>query len=434
MTREELAEYFDCADEIEQAAELIEQIEMGDEAAARELVDLCGSADTAAELTAWYIVDRAADGDPGIAADAVEYSDDGYGVDGTASHTWIQEHDYYYVDGEDHYVHIDGIIVTASGENISRGEYENGGWFTCGECGEVYSNDYGQYHEQRCENICDDCISEIDCGSLHDYSADVFDYVHDRFRVGRHVHSVAGKRLLFGVEVETQAGSGTYADAIAESLISATDFGAFGICKSDGSVTGPECVTVPGDLKAHREVYSWADWCRALRNVGAYGHGSSEEAGMHVHINKAALSQLTVSKILYFVNDSANARLIEAVAQRSPGSYTQRSPKKLGQRRNYDRYELVNITPRTVEIRMFHSNLREERILKNIEFCHALVTWLRDVSLQTLQGGASAEFAAWVFANRKDYPALHAFMAERVRDYAQLQLNIDHADAIRAAA
>jgi hypothetical protein len=65
---------------------------------------------------------------------------------------------------------------------------------------------------------------------------------------------------------------------------------------------------------------------------------------------------------------------------------------------------------------MFHSNLLPERIMKNLEFCDAMVGFLRDISLTDLQQRASKLFCAYVRENRKAYPLLYAFMAERLAE------------------
>ncbi len=246
-----------------------------------------------------------------------------------------------------------------------------------------------------------------------DYSADVLDEVGGFWIKGRR-NAGAGGVLVFGVELETQADCAT---SVAEELMSSTNFEDFGICKEDGSISGPECVTVPADLASHRTRFEWDKWCRALRNAGAHGHGSSESAGIHIHINRRAMSELTVAKLLYWVNDTANATLVETIAQRSPGGYCRRNPVKLGKRRNDDRYELVNITHATVEVRMFHANLLPARIMKNLEFCEALVRFLSETSLREIERDGAQAFLRWVRVHAKSYKVLDAFLRERVRGY-----------------
>ncbi len=81
-------------------------------------------------------------------------------------------------------------------------------------------------------------------------------------------------------------------------------------------------------------------------------------AGLHIHINKKALSPLEVGKLLVFVNDKKNARFIEDIAGRNMNRWCKSETKKIsdGQYRSDDRYEAVNTVPsKTVELRIFNN-------------------------------------------------------------------------------
>lgn len=400
----------------EELKDLRERCEGGDIDAARELIaegEL--DADEACELGGFEEVDYDEDGEPGISDNAVGFSTDGYSEDATADEEHARRVGTY-CDDMSCYVHDDYVYYIAGHGSISAGERESGDYVMCEDCCEDYHIDDVR-RSRRDVYVCSGCWDDYEdgAGALMNYSADVLDEVGGFWVKGQR-KSFAGKALVFGVELETQ---GSSADDIAEELMSNTSFGEFGICKEDGSVSGPECVTVPGDLWSHRNVYKWAEWTKALRDAGAHGHGSSEEAGIHIHINRRALGELTVAKLLYFINDGGNAAFIETIAQRSPGTYCKRNSCKLGKRINDNRYELVNITHATVEVRMFHANLRPERIMKNVEFCHALVSFLKSASLRDVEKRGAWNFCQWLRSNRKDYPELFAFMVERVRGFAE---------------
>ncbi len=121
---------------------------------------------------------------------------------------------------------------------------------------------------------------------------------------------------------------------------------------------------------------------------------------MHVHINKASLTSLQIGKMLVFLNSAAMSQWITAIAQRESNGYCERSQKKVtdGKCASGGRYDIANVAQTTVEIRMFRGSLLTDRVLKNIEFCHALVTYCRDTSIKVIEQWA--EFASWLLKRR----------------------------------
>jgi hypothetical protein len=139
---------------------------------------------------------------------------------------------------------------------------------------------------------------------------------------------------------------------------------------------------------------------------------------MHVHINKAALSPLLIGKLLVFLNHDYTDELVCIIAQRSSNGYCDKAEKRLkdggyawGQGRSADRYERLNVTRTTCEVRIFRGNLRPERVLKNIEFCHAAVGFCRDVSMQDV--ASPRAFKDFLLKNRSIYPELVRFLGEK---------------------
>ena len=181
------------------------------------------------------------------------------------------------------------------------------------------------------------------------------------------------------------------------------------IVKEDGSLGtgGAELVSIPLSLIEHR-THGWRNVFKAAAIHGAES-ASTTTCGIHVHINRSALTSWQIGGLLVFINSETCADLIEHVAQRSPTQYCQRKPKKFGEH-NYSKYELVNVKEHTVEIRMFRGNMREDRMLKNLEFCHALVTWLGQSEGSGQPVESPTEFRHWVLDNAKAYPELAKFL------------------------
>lgn len=236
---------------------------------------------------------------------------------------------------------------------------------------------------------------ELD-GDLYSYSSDVLQVL------GK---SRPDKELVFGVELEMEC---TSVRRTMQAIGGARgpDF----ICKSDGSLdNGAELVTLPFTLDHHRNTFDWPGISRKVIAAGA-SSGTTSTCGIHVHANKAALSPLQIGKMLVFLNADDNARFVDLIAQRRSNGYARRdSGKKLkdGKWNSENRYDILNVGPRTVEFRLFKGNLRPERILKNLEFCHAVITYCATASMQELD---VLWFASFLRKNRGMYPNLCRFL------------------------
>jgi hypothetical protein len=150
------------------------------------------------------------------------------------------------------------------------------------------------------------------------------------------------------------------------------------ILKSDGSLNcGVELVTIPLTLEQHKKDFDWHAVLKPVARIAKSGAGTTS-CGIHVHINKRALTALQIGKMLVFANSPACARQLTVIAQRESNGYCNRSKK------------------------------RPERVLKNLEFCHALVTYCRDCSLADIERWDL--FADWLLKRRGQYPELVKFL------------------------
>lgn len=236
-----------------------------------------------------------------------------------------------------------------------------------------------------------------------EYRANVLAYCeHDK-------KALAAGALMFGVELEMEP---TGEDNLVEVLGGNTSQRF--ILKSDGSLDegGVELVTVPLTLEQHRTEFGWERTLAPLLPVAKSGRRTTH-CGMHVHINKRALTPLTIGKMLVLTNSAANAPLMTDIAQRASTGYCSRDTRKKvtdGNKSGYNRYDMVNLTnSRTVEIRIFRGNLRWERVIKNLEFCHALVTYCKDASIRAVE--TPKDFLGWLVRHRAEYPYLTEFLA-----------------------
>lgn len=223
--------------------------------------------------------------------------------------------------------------------------------------------------------------------------------------------------LVFGVELEMEPLPGRRSSQLIEAL--GGSVGNNFILKSDGSLNdGVELVTMPFTLEQHRKGLG-VDWKTVLASVAdkAMSGLGTDRCGIHIHINKKALSALTIGKMLVFLNSPNLAQLVTQIAQRSSSSYCQRDTKKkitdgiAGKSAN--RYDIMNVSVRhpTCELRMFKGNLAYERVIKNIEFCHALVQYCRASSAAELADWGM--FTRWLVNNRGMYPHLVQFLIDK---------------------
>lgn len=298
---------------------------------------------------------------------------------------------------------------------ICSGCVENGGWtYPEDDCDTLYHIDGLHYSERLDCYFADYDAAHESNGPLHCYSTNVLHQIDDIAYTSTGSTSAYRRRLVFGVELETGS-RGDCAQDIAYQFINDTDFESYGICKEDGSVDGPELVTLPATLNAHRDVYKWADWTGALRPI-ARGHYGN--AGMHVHINKGAISSLTLGKMLVFCNSVDNSELLSMIAQRdvTRTQWCELNPTKFDKvgksaaDPHNGKYSILNVTQNTVECRMFNSSLVPERVIKNIEFCHALVQFCVATSARQLTANV---FKTFIASNASEYPELSAFITNR---------------------
>lgn len=241
----------------------------------------------------------------------------------------------------------------------------------------------------------------------------LFEYSEDPFTHFEWDERNRPNALVFGVELEMESIGGS---ALAILTALKGNRGNNYILKHDGSLTyGAELVTMPFTLAQHLDGSGipWEPVLKAARRV-AKSAVDTMNCGLHVHINKKALSALTIGKMLVFLNDAGLKELGAHIAQRDNCSYARRSSKVMtdGTRSSESRYDIMNVSVRhpTCEIRMFKGNLTPERVYKNLEFCHALVQYCRESSMRTLTEWG--KFAEWMLANRGQYPHLMRFLIE----------------------
>lgn len=186
--------------------------------------------------------------------------------------------------------------------------------------------------------------------------------------------------------------------------------GAWCIVKEDSSLNdGLEIVSVPASLSWHRETVA-PFLMGAKEYLSGWPHN---DCGIHVHVGKKQLSELQLSKLVRFMHGDANQQFLTAVAGRDPNTYCNRGGfKAIGAFKSegrIGRYQALNFATRnekTVEFRIFRSNVSPIGFMKNLEFVHAACQWARFTSSANL---GHASLVEYVRRERSAYPALVRF-------------------------
>jgi hypothetical protein len=170
----------------------------------------------------------------------------------------------------------------------------------------------------------------------------------------------------------------------------------------DGSLhNGFEMVTGWTGLDVHaKQLQHFKNPIRGLKS-----HDTST-CGLHVHICKKDMTLFHAVKMVLFVNDSGNQRLVRSLARRDSSRYSQVKNKKAGYEwltnaksgnnlkyLNADRYEALNFqNDRTIEFRMFKGTMRYDTIMACLEFTYATWFFCRDTGTNQLTTDNFLEF------------------------------------------
>lgn len=186
------------------------------------------------------------------------------------------------------------------------------------------------------------------------------------------------------------------------------------VCKSDGSLNsrGFEIVTRPDGLAQHKR--RWEGFFAA--NPGScMTSWSGGRCGMHVHVNRGALSELQLGKMLVFINEPTNSRLVSAVAGRYRSQWCRYSAKTLTSPKDGDdgrRVALNCENESTVEFRIFRGTVVRRAFMKNLEFVAAVVSFCGVDRRSFCESKSGTLFCRFVRENRKLYPNLFGYLVE----------------------
>ncbi len=328
----------------------------------------------------------------------------------------------------------------------------------CNDCNHIDHEDEGTWVYDGdywvCESCCEDNYTYSDSRgttiSNSDYEEDqenededgdriIGDY-HDSKRVLGHIPSKYDaykspdnphRPILLGMELEVEVGEDYSCNDKAEELYDAIkyvtdhngDTHQYCFAERDGSLNhGFEIVTGYTGLDVHAKQLQFfkSPW----RNVRSH---DTRTCGLHVHIDKAGMSLFHACKMVFFIHDSGNQKLIKDIARRANADYAQIKNKKAsyqwlkrakssGNPLNYlneDRREALNFqNDNTIEFRLFKGTLRYETIMACLEFTYATWFFTRDTGVNELTTPNFINFICQP-QNRESTKFLRAYLREK---------------------
>lgn len=290
-------------------------------------------------------------------------------------------------------------------------------YYTCEECGcevhrdDVYEHD-GYYY---CQDCYDDIEADGDSDNNNIYSYHGFNhnnyiprYADDEATQGTH---------LYGMELEV-AGSTRHAREVVDRLQNNA------IAMYDSSVDGFELVFMP---MSRRYIYEKLkpildDTLKFMTDNGFRGHN---KGGIHVHFTKLENSTqvANMTKIMY--GSDKDKKIWLKITQRKESamhwcsmSSCVPSAKEIIENNIYapagtgNHGTALNYCTRTQthELRIFNSNTRIERVMKNLECVFALEDYVARASEPICD---TRGFLTYVDENAEKYPTLVAFLIEK---------------------
>ena len=258
--------------------------------------------------------------------------------------------------------------------------------------------------ELTVDGVCHHCLDAS--YKIHNYSTRVEQML--KFKATR----VRPNTVYLGCELEYETNNRNRAQIGVGKLMHG-----HALMKSDGSIrNGFEIVTCPATLDIHLEIFkkfydSIPPDLKIEKNVG-----------MHVHVSRKPLSQLTIGKLTEFLNRLDNKQFIAHIAGRIDNNYARMDsgrtisfPRK--NRQGGDRYNALNLNNQnTIEVRLFATPMNYKEFATRLQFVQALVDYCMPAqSNDSLKKQTHYEaFMHWLSSRRRMFPELSYHLKEYV--------------------
>lgn len=314
----------------------------------------------------------------------------------------------------------DNVCPSCRDDNYAYDDYQDY-WFDCANAVAAIGP-HGQEWTINAEGNTSDFVWD---DYNERYVHDDYDDEEDSVIRGYHAHdddfslidspwTKANKRY-FGVELEVECVDGnrnTAAQNIYNWFENNRACNEQLLYEEDGSINhGFEMISNPMGLDKHREIWKWVEQKELINPLRSH---NTSTCGLHVHVSKAGLSTLTISKVVCFVNNPSNQSLIKAIARRYSSGYCRAKHVTLakGAERG-DKYEMINLNKRhTMEFRIFRGTLNYNAIQAAIEFTNAVINFAAATSMEELSELKFLEFI-YKLEQRMDTKFLRTYLEQR---------------------
>lgn len=254
---------------------------------------------------------------------------------------------------------------------------------------------------------------------------------------------VQNKPYYFGVELEFL--SKKHPESYIKSILEKSGKPWF-FCKTDGSFTGTrshnygqELVTVPMTLRASKHYFK--DLFSHEEHIQP-SLDTSQPTGLHVHISKRAFKNKAHSD--YFMSILMHEPLFPFLF-----AFSERQTNRLNYcdffynlnhviypllegdkwariyKRSQRHRRMVEVTNNTYELRFFNSYFSYENVLKNVEFCHALISYTKQQLLEKTTNDFNLnDFLNYIKTHQNIYNNLHNYIQSNYKEHFEEPVNI----------
>lgn len=269
---------------------------------------------------------------------------------------------------------------------------------TCTQCGNEAVS------ELTIDGVCTNCLDAS--FKIHNYSTRVEGLL--KFKATK----VRPNTVYLGCELEYETNNRDRAQLAVGKLMHG-----HALMKSDGSIrNGFEIVTCPATLDIHLDIFK-----KFYDNIPP-DLKIEKNVGMHVHISRKPLSQLTIGKLTEFLNRLDNKQFIAHIAGRIDNSYARMNDERTvtfpwKHRNGGDRYNALNLNNQnTIEVRLFATPINYKEFAMRLQFVQALVDYCMPAqSSESLKKQTHYEaFMSWLSNRKRMFPELSYHLKEFV--------------------
>lgn len=291
-------------------------------------------------------------------------------------------------------------------------------YYTCAFCGEFVHQDNAYWDEGSDDMYCEYCygtnIGNQVVNSYHSNNNWTVHYAENEY------NDYMPDKLTLGLEIEV-AGKAEYAEEFMDKVDNDLIY-----LERDGSVAGFEIITQPMTRQYATEVFE-DEIIKGFDFLKEHNFKGHNAGGIHIHVGLPYDNELDfmscllkLKKLLYNLPTNMQDLLL-LINQRksselkcwSNNAYCRKLTLQNCTLQD-NRYELLNIDSRTrtLEFRMFNSNLRTERIMKNIEVVLSLLDYVETYYTVEMYDKNLFTWLDYVKRNEEKYPNLVAFINE----------------------